>query len=114
MLIGICFFIIASISKNNLFTKMLVDVHHLKSKLNFAWSSKRPGYYTFREYNFVENLVACIGAVDQRALLYNVSGDRLGSGKHNARHVCVCVLSHSVVSDSLRPYGLVPARLLCP
>ena len=24
------------------------------------------------------------------------------------------VLSHSVVSDSLRPYGLQPARLLCP
>ena len=26
----------------------------------------------------------------------------------------VCVLSHSVVSDSLRPHGLWPARLLCP
>ena len=25
-----------------------------------------------------------------------------------------CVLSHSVVSDSLRPFGLQPARLLCP
>ena len=25
-----------------------------------------------------------------------------------------CVLSHSVVSDSLRPHGLQPARLLCP
>ena len=25
-----------------------------------------------------------------------------------------CVLSHSVVSDSLRPRGLYPARLLCP
>ena len=30
--------------------------------------------------------------------------------------VCVCmwVLSHSVVSDSLWPHGLQPARLLCP
>ena len=29
--------------------------------------------------------------------------------------VCVCVcLSHSVVSDSLRPHGLYPARLLHP
>ena len=27
--------------------------------------------------------------------------------------LCVCV-SHSVVSDSLRPHGLWPARLLCP
>ena len=27
--------------------------------------------------------------------------------------VCVCV-SHSLVSDSLRPYGLWPTRLLCP
>ena len=27
---------------------------------------------------------------------------------------CVCVLSHSVVSNSLRPHGLYPARLLCP
>ena len=26
---------------------------------------------------------------------------------------CVCVLSHSVVSYSLRPYGLHPTRLLC-
>ena len=33
------------------------------------------------------------------------------------RHSCwayVCVLSHSVVSDSLWPHGLQPARLLCP
>ena len=28
--------------------------------------------------------------------------------------VSVCVLSRSVVSDSLRPHGLYPARLLCP
>ena len=27
--------------------------------------------------------------------------------------ICVCV-SHSVMSDSLRPYALKPARLLCP
>ena len=27
---------------------------------------------------------------------------------------CMCVLSHSVVSDSLWPYGLEPARLFCP
>ena len=28
---------------------------------------------------------------------------------------CVCcVLSHSVISDSLQPYGLWPARFLCP
>ena len=27
--------------------------------------------------------------------------------------VCVCV-SHSVMSDSLKPNGLYPARLLCP
>ena len=26
----------------------------------------------------------------------------------------MCVLRHSVVSDSLRPYGQQPARLLCP
>ena len=29
-------------------------------------------------------------------------------------YMCVCVWSHSVVSDSLRPCGLHPARLLCP
>ena len=28
--------------------------------------------------------------------------------------VCCAVLSHSVVSDSLGPHGLWPARLLCP
>ena len=28
--------------------------------------------------------------------------------------VCVCVLSHSVVSDTLGPHGLQPTRLLCP
>ena len=27
--------------------------------------------------------------------------------------VCVCVPRHSVVSDSLRPCGLKPARFLC-
>ena len=26
----------------------------------------------------------------------------------------MCVCAHSVVSDSLRPHGLQPARLLCP
>ena len=26
----------------------------------------------------------------------------------------VCVLSHSVMSDSLRPHGLQPAKFLCP
>ena len=29
----------------------------------------------------------------------------------NLRHVCI---SHSIISDSLRPYGLWPPRLLCP
>ena len=28
--------------------------------------------------------------------------------------LCTCMLSHSVVSDSLQPHGLQPARLLCP
>ena len=28
--------------------------------------------------------------------------------------VCACVLSYSLVSDSLRPCGFWPARLLCP
>ena len=30
------------------------------------------------------------------------------------RPVCVCMLSHSVESDSLQSQGLEPARLLCP
>ena len=30
------------------------------------------------------------------------------------RKQCVCVLRHSVVSDSLLPHGLKPARLPCP
>ena len=29
-------------------------------------------------------------------------------------HVCVCTLHHSVMSDSLRPIGLSPTKLLCP
>ena len=32
----------------------------------------------------------------------------------NVNILKLCVLSHSVVSDSLRPDGLWPARLLCP
>ena len=28
--------------------------------------------------------------------------------------LCICVLSHSVVSNSLQPHGLYPAKLLCP
>ena len=31
-----------------------------------------------------------------------------------SRQTCVCPLSCSVVSHSLRPHGLQPARLLCP
>ena len=30
------------------------------------------------------------------------------------QRLCCSVLSRSVVSDSLRPYGLQPTRLLCP
>ena len=30
------------------------------------------------------------------------------------RSTVLCVLNHSVMSDSLWPYGLQPARLLCP
>ena len=29
-------------------------------------------------------------------------------------HSCVCMLSHSVMSSSLWPHGLLPTRLLCP
>ena len=32
----------------------------------------------------------------------------------NVCGVCVCALSNSIMSDSLRPHGLQPARLLCP
>ena len=28
--------------------------------------------------------------------------------------LCMCVLSYSVVFDSVQPYGLWPARILCP
>ena len=34
--------------------------------------------------------------------------------KEKEGHGCACVLSCSVVSDSLQPYGPQPARLLCP
>ena len=33
---------------------------------------------------------------------------------NTVRTTCVCMLGRSVVSDSLRPHGLKPARLLCP
>ena len=45
------------------------------------------------------------------------ASEHLGLGQNTSGwsdyqdHVCV---SHSVVSDSLRPHGLLPARLLCP
>ena len=29
-------------------------------------------------------------------------------------YICMCVLSRSVVSESLQPHRLQPARLLCP
>ena len=42
----------------------------------------------------------------------------VAEGKHASAlfWVCVCVFlfSHSVMSDSSRPHGLEPARLLCP
>ena len=34
--------------------------------------------------------------------------------KYSYWFVCVCVFIHSVMSDSLWPHGLYPARLLCP
>ena len=33
---------------------------------------------------------------------------------HTHTHVRACVLSRSVVSNSLQPYGLQPTRFLCP
>ena len=33
---------------------------------------------------------------------------------HELVHLCCAVLSCSVLSDSVRPHGLLPARLLCP
>ena len=33
---------------------------------------------------------------------------------HAYKTMCVCVLNCSDMSDSLRPYGLWPARLFCP
>ena len=33
---------------------------------------------------------------------------------HNIYSLCVCVVSCSVMSDSLRPNGLQPAKLFCP
>ena len=36
------------------------------------------------------------------------------AAQNNVQLVCLCVFSCSVTSDSLQPYGLQPARLLCP
>src|SRR5574337_991167 len=33
---------------------------------------------------------------------------------HSHAGILACLLSHSVVSDSPRPHGLQPTRLLCP
>ena len=54
------------------------------------------------------------------ALVKNLPADAgdMGSipGPGKIPHVCACVymLSHSVMSNSLRPNGLQPARLFCP
>ena len=32
----------------------------------------------------------------------------------NSSFLCITIVSHSVMSDSLRPHGLYPARVLCP
>ena len=37
-----------------------------------------------------------------------------GEGRTMGFLVCVCVVSHSITSNSLWPHGLQPARLLCP
>ena len=39
-----------------------------------------------------------------------ISHSTRGGGNNN----WICELSHSVMSDSLQPYGLQPTRLLCP
>ena len=57
--------------------------------------------------------ISCIG----RQILYHCATWEVPKIKHwnwlNPR-MCVCVLRCSVISDSLRPHGLYPARFLCP
>ena len=52
--------------------------------------------------------------MDREAWCVQTTGlQRVGHHWTEQDHV-LCVLSHSVTFDSLRPYGLQPARVLCP
>ena len=80
-----------------------------------------PTFIPFREFqNPILYLLPCepnlLSKIKLSAiLLYALSVKRpIPAGKASlyVMYVCVCV-SCSVVSDSLRPHGLQPARLLC-
>ena len=72
---------------------------------------------TFRlcEY-FILVLVAegCSFSLPFCVSIQSVGCWRLGLGGGGWVIIVACLLSHSVMSDSLRFYGLEPARLLCP
>ena len=51
-------------------------------------------------------------STDQITILMGVLGRAVQRNRTNVRQIDVCVCSHSVVSNSLRPHGLQPARLL--
>ena len=58
----------------------------------------------------------CIPIGSQRMLYFsflnNITCSHLR--KYYRQCVCVCMLSCSVISDSLQPHGMYPTRLLCP
>ena len=69
----------------------------------------------------------CVSGNSDRCFLPGSGGHLAAAGRGGQADLChrlpfpwpyynqgVCVLSRSVVSDSLRPYELQPARLLCP
>ena len=69
------------------------------------WGDSLPGFLGLNPKPTIADFSVCLqDYLDQLACVRSFWG----------MCVCVCVHAHSVMSDSLQPCGLKPARLLCP
>ena len=68
-------------------------VYVQKTKVSFLGNESKRGYFKRKNH-----IVMCI----------------IGSGQNFDEGMCCAVLSHSVMSNSLQPHGLLPSRLLWP
>ena len=80
--------------------------------MGWEWWPRKPPLISKCDWRVsVETQVSALGSWVSNGL----QGWVMSSGpKFRVGNICACILSLSVMSDSLQPFGLQPARFLCP